>query len=241
MSAAPAHDDAPMTWAKLRQVIVGSATASDDAALLREALRLAEPFADPEVHSLGIIDFTFPVGSQRFLEIIGTTDPTGPIGTWLDKVGGRAGYALSVQHPDPDAVRARCLALGKRVAIDTEAFGKTILQLHPTDFGLLLEIDGIDDPDEWFWDDISPGPAAAAAASDLTAVEIPVADPAATAALWARVLATAGPTADHELELSGSTVRFVDASTTDHWTIVMRRADDAAAAPELAGVTLRLD
>lgn len=241
MSAATAHDnDMTSSWAKLRQVIIGSASETDDAAHLAQTLRLAEPFADPEIHELKLVDFTFPVSSERFLEVVGTTDPDGPMGSWLDKVGGRAGYALSVQHPDPDAVRARCLAAGHRVAIDTVAFGKTVLQLHPKDFGLLLEVDGIDDPDVWFWDEISPGPAADATVSDVVAVEIPVVDPAATAALWAEILAIAPPTSDHELDMTGSTVRFVAATDASDWTIELRRRAADAVVPELPGVSFRL-
>lgn len=227
-------------WAKLRQVIIGTAHHDSDVAAVRESLALGEPFADPEIHELSLVDATFQVSPERYLELVGTTSPTSPMAMWLGKVGPRAGYALSVQHPDPDAVRARCIAAGLRVAIDTVAFGKTVLQLHPKDFGLLLEVDGIDDPDVWFWDDISPGPSATAGIDEVIGVEIPAGDPALLADRWSDVLGIGAPSADHQLDLGGAWVRFIPDDVSREWVVTLRRSSAAASAPELEGVAFRL-
>ena len=85
-----------------------------------------------------------------------------------------AATSFSVQHPNPEGVKQRALARGIRVPVDTEALGHRVIQLHPQDVGLLLEVDGIADPAAWFWDDINPGPEPDAAISDVIGVEVPV-------------------------------------------------------------------
>ena len=134
----------------------------------------------------------------RYLEFVAPTDAEAAVRRWLAKIGGRGGYVLSVQHPDPDAVKARALASGIRVPIDAEAFGHRIIQLHPQDVGLLLELDGIADRQAWFWDDIDPGPEPDAAVSDIVGVEVPVADPAATTAQWHALLDLGEPGAESD-------------------------------------------
>ena len=37
---------------------------------------------------------------------------------------------------------------------DVEAYGYRIMQLHPKQLGLLLELDEVPEPDAWFWDGI---------------------------------------------------------------------------------------
>ena len=132
------------SWAILRQVVLGSTDHAADSAAIRQAFRLGDSFADPELDTTGLVDATFPVAKQRYLEVVAPVDGTGPVAKFLQRVGGRGGFALSVQHPDPDAVRARAEARGVRVPIDLIAFGRTVIQLHPKDVGVVLEVDGID-------------------------------------------------------------------------------------------------
>jgi len=185
-----------------------------------------------------------PVSAERYLEFVAPTGPEAGVHRWVTKIGGRGGYVLSVQHPDPDGVRRRAAELGVRVPIDTEAFGKVVLQLHPQDVGLLLEVDGIEDPDVWFWDDIDPGPEADAAVSDLLGVEVPVADPAAMCRLWHNLLGLGDPTAPDEVEMSGSWVRFVAGGPSADWTVHLSRSQSPAGAaaedPGLSGIHFTL-
>lgn len=232
---------APTTsWAKLRQVVIATTHHGADTAAVREAFGLGEGFADPELAKISLVDATLPVSAGRYLELVGSTDGVGPVGRWLSKIGGRGGFVLSVQHPDPDAVRERCRTLGVRVPIDELAFGRTVLQLHPKDVGLVLEIDGIADRDEWFWDDIDPGPEAGARVDEIVGVEVPVADPAAMNVLWHRLLDLGEPAVPDEIELGGAFVKFVPGGPSADWTVVLRTASAAAVDPGLPGISFRL-
>lgn len=228
------------SWAKLRQVVIGTTDHVGDVAAVREAFGLGAGFADPEVAHMSLVDATLPVAPGRYLEFVAPTDDTISFAKWLSKIGGRGGYVLSVQHPDPAAVKARAEARGIRVPIDVEAFGKPVIQVHPKDVGLLLEVDGITDPSVWFWDDIDPGPEPGAGVDDIIGVEVPVDDPVAMTTLWHELLDLGEPANPSEVDLGGVTVRFVPGGPSHEWTVILRRANDRAVDPGLPGVTFRL-
>jgi hypothetical protein len=229
-------------WAILRQVVIATFEHADDVAAVRAAFGLGEGFGDPELKDLALLDATLPVSRQSYLELIGPENDTAAVTKWLTKIGGRGGYVLSVQHPDPDGVRARAGTLGVRVPIDTTALGHTVIQLHPQDVGLLLEIDGITDPNAWFWDDRDPGPEPDAFVDAIVGVEVPVADPAATNRLWHELLGLASPARADTIDL-GIPVTFVPGGPSANWTVTLRRSaavGDRADAPQLPGITFRL-
>jgi hypothetical protein len=225
------------SWAILRQVVLATTSHESDVAAVRAAFGLGQGFDDPELKKINLLDATMPVGRGRYLEVVAPAAPEGPVAKWLAKVGGRGGYVLSVQHPDPAAVKERALATGVRVPIEEVAFGRQILQLHPKDVGLVLEVDGIDDPAVWFWDDIDPGPEPGAHVDEILGVEVPVADPAATAAQWRHLLDLPGDPGDTALDLGGATVSFVPGGPSSHWKVLLHRAGDGAADPALPGIT----
>jgi hypothetical protein len=232
------------SWATLRQVVIATTEHDSDLTAVRKAFGLGAGFADPELNDLFMDDATMPVSVDRYLEFVAPTGPEAAVHRWVTKIGGRGGYVLSVQHPDPDAVKARALASGVRVPIDTEALGHRIIQLHPQDVGLLLELDGIADRQAWFWDDINPGPEPDAAVSDIVGVEVPVADPAATTAQWHALLDLGEPGAESVVDLGGCWVRFVPGGPSAEWTVHLRRADSPAGsaveAPSLPGIRFEL-
>jgi hypothetical protein len=228
------------SWAILRQVVIATTSHEADTAAVRAAFGLGQGFDDPELKKMNLVDATMPVAPGRYLEFVAPAAPEGPVASWLAKVGGRGGYVLSVQHPDPAGVKERAAAMGVRVPIEETAFGRVILQLHPKDVGVVLEVDGIDDPAVWFWDDIDPGPEPGAFVGDVVGVEVPVADPAATAAQWRRLLDLAEAPEPATLDLGGPTVRFVPGGPSSNWTVLLRRTDDAAADPQLPGIGFRL-
>ena len=232
------------SWAILRQVVIATTDHEGDLDAVRSAFGLGKGFEDPELEKLSMVDATMPVSKEAYLEFIAPINDQAGVYKWITKIGGRGGYVLSVQHPDPEAVKARAVARGIRVPVDVEAFGKPVVQLHPQDVGLLLEVDGITDPHAWFWDDINPGPEAGAGVADIVGVEVPVADPPATAALWRDLLDLAPGAKDDELQLGGAWVRFVPGGPSADWNIVLRRADNDAgavvAAPSLPGVRFEI-
>ena len=94
-----------------------------------------------------------------------------------------------------------------RLAADQEVLGHRIIQLHPADAGVLLELDGIADRGRWFWDDITPGPRPDALIDDITAVTVGVPDPEAAAALWAGIIGLE-PVTPARLDFSGCAIDF---------------------------------
>ena len=102
--------------------------------------------------------------------------------------------------------------------------GHEIIQLHPLDVGVLLELDAFLPRDAWFWDDLPAARAAHAArtakADDIVAVDVAVdpeagpRDPVTMAATWAAIVGIEPPvtTADGAaLALGRRAIRFVPA------------------------------
>ena len=219
-------------WARLRQV--GFATL-DHAAAVRTAtdlLALGPGFGDPLLAAMGLADFTAPVGPDTYLEVLAPTTPDHPVARWLRRVGGASGWVLSTQVPSLDGVKERAAAHGVRIAVETQAMGRNIVQLHPLDVGVLLELDEFLPREAWFWDELPAAQAAHAArtsqADDILAVDVAVAAgpavdaagpgaaeaPAAMARTWAAIIGLDPPmaTADGaELAFGHRTIRFVPA------------------------------
>lgn len=211
-------------WAELRQV---GFAALDHAAAVRTAtdlLALGPGFGDPLLDAMGLADFTAPVGPDTYVEVLAPTTPGHSVARWLRRVGGASGWVLSTQVPSLDGVRDRAAAHGVRVAVETEAMGHRIVQLHPLDVGVLLELDEFVPREAWFWDELPGARAAHAArtakADDITAVDIAVdtaSDPGAPAAMartWAAIIGIdpLAMTADGAaLTFGHRTIRFVPA------------------------------
>jgi hypothetical protein len=216
-------------WAVLRHLVLAAGDALAASARLAEALRLPSGFGDPELAAIELIDRNLPVGGQKYLEVVGPLGPGSYINRWLSRVGGQGGYCLSVQVPDVAACRQRALGRGVRLAADQEVLGHQIIQLHPGDTGVLLELDGIPDKNRWFWDDITPGPRPDALIDDITAVTVGVPDPEATAALWADIIGIT-LAAPARLDFSGCAVEFTAHPRGQLLAATFRLAGDADAA-----------
>jgi hypothetical protein len=213
-------------WAQLRQV--GFATL-DHAAAVRTAtdlLALGPGFGDPLLAAMGLADFTAPVGPDTYVEVLAPTTPDHSVARWLRRVGGASGWVLSTQVPSLDGVKERAAAHGVRVAVETQAMGRNIIQLHPLDVGVLLELDEFLPRDAWFWDELPAAKAAHAARTsktdDILAVDVAVAAtgpdgpdaPATMARTWAAIIGIDPPvaTADGaDLAFGHRTIRFVPA------------------------------
>jgi hypothetical protein len=206
-------------WAELRQV--GFATL-DHAAAVRaatELLELGPGFDDPLLAELNLADFTAPIGPHTYVEVLAPTVPEHSVARWLRRVGGASGWVLSTQVPSLDGVRQRAAEHGVRIAAQTQAMGRDIVQLHPLDVGVLLELDEFLPRTSWFWDDIEAAQAAYASRSakvdDIVAVDVAAEDPAAMAATWAAIIGIEPPipTANGAAIAFGSrAIRFVPAA-----------------------------
>ncbi len=211
-------------WAQLRQV--GFATL-DHAAAVRTAtglLALGPGFGDPLLAAMGLADFTAPVGPGTYVEVLAPVTPEHSVARWLRRVGGASGWVLSTQVPSLAGVKERAAEHGVRVAVETQAMGRAIIQLHPLDVGVLLELDEFLPRAAWFWDELPAAKAAHAArtskADDIRAVDVAVSaaggapGPAALAQTWAAIIGIDPPavTADGaELAFGHRTIRFVPA------------------------------
>lgn len=223
-------------WALLRQVVLATDDIEGAGTLIREKFRLGKGFADPELATVGLADDTMALAGGSYLELVAPSSgaPMGAaLSRWLAKTGG-GGYALSVQHSDAVGARDRAVALGVRLAADQLVMGHPIVQFHPADAGLLLELDGIADPEKWFWDGLGVDPSPDALIDGVVAVEAGVADPAATTSLWTEILGF-GPVERHAFDLGGRLVRLVDRADRPQWTITLRRSPAGA---ELSDGTL---
>jgi hypothetical protein len=211
------------TWATLRHVVLATGDLAGDGALLRERWGLGWGFTNP--------------GS--YLELVAPLTRHTSLARWLAKVGGRGGYALSVQHPDPAGIKERAHAYGVRVIADLKVMGHPVVQLHPADVGVLLELGGITDPDAWLWDDLGIVPEVEALIDDVLGVEIGVPDPVATAVLWANVLDV--PRGPQAVEFGDRFVRFVPVTAAPRWHLLLRRAPTGTSLRDetVAGVDVR--
>jgi hypothetical protein len=206
-------------WAELRQI--GFATL-DHAAAVRaatELLKLGPGFNDPLLAALNLADFIAPIGPHTYVEVLAPTVPEHSVARWLRRVGGAAGWVLSTQVPSLDGIQQRAAEHGVRIAAQTQAMGHDIVQLHPLDVGVLLELDEFLPRTAWFWDDVEAAQAAYASRSakvdDIVAVDVAAEDPAAMAATWAAIIGIEPPTetADGAAIAFGSrTIRFVPAA-----------------------------
>jgi hypothetical protein len=228
--------------ARLRQVIVATSEIETDTKALRAGLRLGEGFHDPELGEVAMADHTFTLADLSYLQLVTALQPDDPLSRWLARVGGRGGYALSIQHPDPAGVKARAQARGIRVIFDREVLGYPIVQLHPKDTVILLEADGIADPDVWFWDELGEAarPAPGALVDSVVGVTVPVPDPAGMGRMWHELLGLTPGDDPSVVDLGGPELRFVAGTDSPQWTITLRQG--AAGTPRadlIPGVTFR--
>ncbi|SDJ41081.1 hypothetical protein SAMN05444157_3240 [Frankineae bacterium MT45] len=215
-------------WAVLRQLVLATGDTQGEGARIAAELRLPAGFADPELAHIGLDDYVMPVGPQKFLEVVGPLNDEATINRWLKRVGGSGGYCLSVQVPDAPACKRRAEALGVRLAADVVFMGHPLIQLRPADVGILLELDGVTDPQTWFWDGITPGPRADALIDDILAVQVGTPDPAARASQWGEIigLELVNPTT---LDFSGCRVEFVEHGVDQLLAAEFALADGASA------------
>jgi hypothetical protein len=200
-------------WAILRHLTVATRDALADGAAASASLQLPPGFADPALTDVGLTDYVTPIGPQKFFEVVGPIDAGSSINRWLDRVGGQGGYCLAVQVPDLAGCKARALELGVRMVVDQTYLDYPLIQMHPRDVGILLELDGIPDQNAWYWDGITPPPAEAALVDDVLSVRIGTPDPSALTATWAQIVGLT-PTSDTSLDFSGCRMEFEPSETS---------------------------
>jgi hypothetical protein len=92
---------------------------------------------DPGVGKYGLENALFPIG-HGFLEVVAPVRPGTTAGRFLDRRGGDGGYMVITQCSDLAPRRARCGALGIRIANEINHGDYQELQLHPRDVGAAM-------------------------------------------------------------------------------------------------------
>jgi hypothetical protein len=120
-------------YLRLRQVCLAAPHLESAAALIADLLGLEECFRDPAVAAYGLENAVFPLGPDRFLEVVAPTAPGTAAGRFLERTQGEGGYMLIFDCEDPEPRVARAERLGVRLAHKADHDGFRMRQLHPRD------------------------------------------------------------------------------------------------------------
>lgn len=227
---------------RLRQIVMVAADLAAAEQRVEQQLGVELCYRDPGVAAFGLRNALFPIG-DKLLEIVSPTKPGTTAGRLLDKRGGDGGYMVILEVDDLEPLRRRFDEVGARVVYEAVGEGIVGLHLHPADVGgAILSIDRADTWGEWPWagptwrqhvrDDV---------VTEVVAVEIDAADPAAMAARWGEVLGRA--VVDHTIALDEGEIRFVPAGERGEGVagFELRVADQARAGlVEICGCSFRL-
>ena len=120
-------------YLRLRQVCLAAPHLEASSALIRALLGVEECHRDANVASYGLENALFPIGADRFLEVVCPTGPGTAVGRFLQQTEGRGGYMLIFDCNDPKARAQRAAALGVRTAHHIDRAHFQGYQLHPKD------------------------------------------------------------------------------------------------------------
>jgi len=197
-------------------------------------------FRDPGVGEFGLVNALFPIG-DKLLEVVSPNQAGTTAGRLLDKRGGDSGYMVILEIDDANAMRARAEAAGARVVFEAKAPGVLGLHLHPADVGgAILSVDETDRWGEWPWAGPDWRSHKTEGVTDILAVEIEAADPAAMAARWAEVLGV--ETTSTTIALAEGEIRFVPAGARGDGVsaLELKASPETAGTHKIAGCEFRL-
>jgi len=88
-------------YLRLRQVCLAASHLEAAAALIEALLCLQACHRDAGVAQYGLKNVVFPIGCDRFLEVVSPTRAGTPAGRFLELTQGRGGYMLIFDCDDP--------------------------------------------------------------------------------------------------------------------------------------------
>lgn len=201
---------------------------------------------DPAMGTFGLTHEVLRAGTDTYVEICAPIEPDGETAAnrFLRR-GGPGGYMAVIEIPDAAALRSRIQDLGLAMPMAQSHGGNELTQLHPRDFGTLLEADEIRSGADWHYPALEREPSSDAM-QGLVAVDVAVNDPGAIAVRWLDVFdarTVDAPTTTIELA-GGGVVRFVsnEAGRDGVVAIDLAAVDRSVAGTsiELGGITVRL-
>lgn len=188
-----------------------------------------------------------PIG-DCFIEVVSPTQEGTAAGRYLQRRGGDGGYMVMFDVEDLSAARSRARAMGLRVVWEIDLPDISGTHLHPSDIeGAIVSIDQPTPPGSWRWAGPAwTGQAHAGPPGRLLGATLAVADPAAVAERWGRLLGISPHAQDdgRSLALDGGSVEFVAAGSESGLIEValqqaeeLRRGEDELT---IGGLTFRL-
>jgi Glyoxalase-like domain len=122
---------------RMRQICLVARQLASVVETFRETFDLEVCYRDPGVGKYGLENALFPIGNG-FLEVVAPVRDGTTAGRYLDRRGGDGGYMVITQCADLTPRRARCEALGVRIANEIQHGDYHELQLHPRDVGAAM-------------------------------------------------------------------------------------------------------
>jgi hypothetical protein len=185
-------------WIRLRQIALVARELRPVINDFSAVFGIEPCFVDPSVKVFGLENTLLPLGNQ-FLEVVAPIVDGTAGGRYLERRGGDGGYMVITQCDEHAPRKAKVAELGVRIAFEFEDDGEyRCMQLHPRETGATFfeideqlgehahDIDGPWHPAGKNWQrakrtDTSLG---------ITAAELQVDDPAATARRWGEIADT---------------------------------------------------
>jgi hypothetical protein len=204
---------------RLRQIALVAEKLAPAEQEMFAVLGLAECYRDSLVGRYGLENVLGAIGGN-FLEIVAPIQPGTSAGRYLQRRNGNGGYMVILQCPDALAERERIASLGVRVVEKIDRPKYVASHFHPSDVGgVLLSVDSTPQANyrevmsDWApagdgWRKTVRGDVV----TTLLGAEIQCPDPAATAALWSRILnlpAKAHGSGAPAIALENGDLRFV--------------------------------
>ena len=122
---------------RMRQICLVARELAGIVETFRDVFGLEVCRRDPGVGKYGLENALFPVGNG-FLEVVAPLREGTTAGRYLERRGGDGGYMVITQCADLAPRRARCEAVGVRVANEIRYVDYQELQLHPRDVGAAM-------------------------------------------------------------------------------------------------------
>jgi catechol 2,3-dioxygenase-like lactoylglutathione lyase family enzyme len=178
---------------RMRQICLVARELEPVVEIFRDVFGLEVCHRDPGVGKYGLENALFPIGNG-FLEVVAPVRDGTTAGRYLGRRGGDGGYMVITQCADLAQRRARCEAVGVRVANEIRYPDYQELQLHPRDVGAAMlsfsRQDGGEPTDGPWHPAASRGTAKLSAASvrSMTGAELQSDDPERLARRWSEVM-----------------------------------------------------